>query len=108
SYFSPNTSDNRAFVERLEEFLGDFEVILTATEKEALLLENELIKEHKPRFNVLLKDDKNFLLLRIDPKEEYPWLQVVRRREPDGARYFGPYASASAIREMLRVVNRHF
>src|SRR5687767_7757455 len=66
SYFS-GRGDGRAFVERLEEYLHDFDFILTKTEKEALLLENELIKEHRPRFNVLLKDDKNFLLLKIDP-----------------------------------------
>lgn len=108
SYFSPSTTDTRAFVERLEELLFDFEVILTRTEKEALLLENELIKKHRPRFNVLLKDDKNFLLLKIDPKAEYPWIQATRRRDDDAARYFGPFPSSSAIRETLRVINRHF
>jgi len=106
SYF--NHSDPRAFVQRLDEILADVEVLLTRTEKEALLLENELIKQHKPRFNVMLRDDKNFISLRLDVRQPYPRLEVVRRTKKDGARYFGPYASASAIRETLRVVNRHF
>ena len=112
SYFSESSSDTRAFVERLEEFLYDFDSVLTSTEKEALLLENELIKKHKPRFNVLLKDDKNYLWLKIDPKAEYPWIETTRKREdgPAGTkmRYFGPYTSSSSLREMLRIINRHF
>jgi excinuclease ABC subunit C len=109
SYFSESSSDTRAFVERLEEFLFDFEFVLTSTEKEALLLENELIKKHKPRFNVMLKDDKNYLWLKIDPKAEYPWIETTRKREEnDKMRHFGPYTSSSSLREMLRIINRHF
>lgn len=106
SYF--NHTDTRAFVARLDELLGDLEVLLTRTEKEALLLENELIKKHKPRFNVMMRDDKNFISLRLDVRQPYPRLEVVRRTGKDGARYFGPYSSASSIRDTLRVVNRHF
>lgn len=106
SYFT--RSDTRAFVQRLDEWLADVEVILTSSEKDALLLENELIKRHKPRFNVMLRDDKNYISLRLDVKQPYPRLEVVRRIRKDGARYFGPYSSASAIRETLRVVNRYF
>src|SRR5208282_2274687 len=69
---------------------------------------NELIKRHQPRFNVLLKDDKNYICLRLDHSQAYPRLEVVRRFERDGANYFGPYASASSIRETLRTVNRYF
>src|SRR5206468_8150823 len=76
--------------------------------KEALLLENTLIKQHQPRFNVKLTDDKNFLVLRLDPKAEWPRLEVGRRIGDDGAWYFGPYHSATSAREALRVVNRHF
>jgi excinuclease ABC subunit C len=108
SYFAESSTDNRAFVERLEEFLVDFEFVLTSTEKEALLLENQLIKKHKPRFNVMLKDDKNYLWLKIDPKAEFPWIQPTRKREDDKMRYFGPYTSSSSLKEMLRIINRHF
>jgi excinuclease ABC subunit C len=106
SYFTK--ADSRAFVQILDQVLGDIDVILTNTEKEALLLENELIKKHHPRFNVMLRDDKNFISLRLDIKQPYPRLEVVRRIRKDGARYFGPYSSASSIRETLRIVNRHF
>ncbi|EPX63689.1 Excinuclease ABC subunit C [Cystobacter fuscus DSM 2262] len=107
SYFT-RTGDARAFVSLLDKFLGDLETVIVHNEKEALLLENELIKKHKPRFNVLLKDDKQYISLRLDRKQFYPRLEVVRRYEKDGARYFGPYSSASAIRETLRVINRFF
>ena len=108
SYFQPGTSDGRAFIPFLEDLLGDLEVILVHSEKEALILENTLIKRHKPRFNVMLRDDKAFICLRLDESHPYPRLEVVRRMKKDGARYFGPYSSASAIRETLRVANRYF
>jgi excinuclease ABC subunit C len=107
SYFT-RTGDTRAFVSLLDQFLGDIETVLVHNEKEALLLENELIKKHKPRFNVLLKDDKQYISLRLDRSQPFPRLEVVRRYEKDGARYFGPYSSASAIRETLRIINRYF
>jgi excinuclease ABC subunit C len=107
SYFS-KTGDTRAFVPLLDTLLGDLETVLVSNEKEALLLENELIKRHKPRFNVQLRDDKNFICLRLDTSQDYPRLEVVRRFKNDGARYFGPYSSASSIRETLRIVNRYF
>ena len=84
------------------------ETIVTATEKEALILEGNLIKKHRPRYNVVLRDDKNYLALRIDPEEEYPRLALVRQMKKDGALYFGPFASAHAVRETLKVVNRVF
>ncbi|WP_434381301.1 excinuclease ABC subunit UvrC [Melittangium boletus] len=107
SYFT-RTGDTRAFVSLLDKFLADIETVIVHNEKEALLLENELIKKHKPRFNVLLKDDKQYISLRLDKTQTYPRLEVVRRYEKDGARYFGPYSSASAIRETLRIINRYF
>jgi excinuclease ABC subunit C len=107
SYFT-RTGDTRAFVSLLDQFLGDIETVLVHNEKEALLLENELIKKHKPRFNVLLKDDKQYISLRLDRTQPYPRLEVVRKYQKDGARYFGPYSSASAIRETLRLINRYF
>jgi excinuclease ABC subunit C len=100
--------DPRAFVPLLDRVLGDVETILVANEKEALLLENELVRRHRPRFNLKLQDGKNFVYLRLDPRETYPRLEVTRRVQADGARYFGPYPLAHALRETLRVVNRYF
>ena len=110
SYFDAGRGDDRIFVPLLDDLLGDVEVIVTRSEKEAVLLENELIKKHKPRFNVRLRDDKDFIVLRLDERHPFPRLEVRRareRRDPQ-ARYFGPYSSASSIRETLRIVNRHF
>lgn len=106
AYFT--RTDTRAFVGFLDHFLVDVDTVTVKTEKEALLLENELIKKHKPRFNVQLRDDKNFLCLRLSLDHEFPRLETVRRIKRDGARYFGPYASAASIRETLRVVNKYF
>jgi excinuclease ABC subunit C len=108
SYFQASTGDQRYFVERLEREIGDIETFVTESEKEAALLEDSLIKQHKPRYNVKLRDDKNYLSLRLDPAAAWPRLEVVRRPSDDGARYFGPYHSASAARATLRLVNRHF
>jgi excinuclease ABC subunit C len=102
------TSDTRLFVSLLDRILDDIEVVITHTAKEALILENELIKRYQPRFNVELKDDKAFLHLRIDESKRWPRIDVVRRPRRDGARYFGPYHSASKIRETLKLVERHF
>jgi excinuclease ABC subunit C len=109
-YFDAGGGDDRIFIPLLEDLLGDVEVIVTRSEKEAVLLENELIKKHRPRFNVRLRDDKDFIVLRLDERHPYPRLEVRRAREKRtaGARYFGPYSSASSIRETLRIVNRHF
>ena len=100
--------DERFFVDLLGHVLGAIEVVRTPTEKDALLLENQLIKRHQPRFNVQLKDDKRFIHLRLGDEHNYPRLEVVRRPKDDGARYFGPYTSASSARATLRQVNRHF
>jgi excinuclease ABC subunit C len=107
-YFQERTGDSRSFIPFLEDLLGDIEVMITPSEKDALLLENELIKKHRPRFNVRLRDDKNFISLRLSRSHPYPRLEVVRRVRKDGALYFGPYSSASSIRETLGIVNRHF
>jgi excinuclease ABC subunit C len=109
SYFN-RTGDNRYFVGILQDVLREIETIVTANEKEAIILENNLIKKHHPRFNVMLRDDKEFLCLRIDESHAWPRVEVVRARSiaKDGARYFGPYHSAQSIRETLRVINKHF
>lgn len=106
SYFS--RSDPRAFVPLLGRVLGDIEVMRVRNEKEALLLENELVRRYKPRFNIKLLDGRNFVYLRLDTRATYPRLEVTRHRQEDGARYFGPYPLAHALRETLRVANRHF
>src|SRR5438067_2443289 len=107
-YFQERTGDSRVFIPFLEDLLGDIEVMITPSEKDAILLENELIKKYRPRFNIRLRDDKNFISLRLSGTHPYPRLEVVRRVRKDGARYFGPYSSASSIRETLSIVNRHF
>jgi len=86
----------------------DFDTIVTASEKEALLLESNLIKRYRPRYNVILKDDKRYPVLRLDLKHPYPNLTVVRKIGKDGAAYFGPFASAHAVRETLKFINKHF
>lgn len=108
SYFQENTGDERYFIPILRKLVADLETVVTATEKEAAVLENELIKKNKPRFNVKLRDDKDFLCLRLDPRKEWPMLETVRRPGEDGARYFGPYHSATSARRTLHLVNKHF
>lgn len=108
SYFQAGSSDTRYFIPVLRRACADLDTIVTGSEKEAAVLENELIKQHQPRFNVKLRDDKDFLCLRIDSKKPWPRLETVRRPSPDGARYFGPYHSATSARRTLHLVNKHF
>ncbi len=108
SYFQPSSSDERYFIPFLRDVVADLETVVTATEKEAAVLENELIKKHQPRFNVKLRDDKDFLCLRLDKSKTWPRLETVRRPKADGARYFGPFHSATSARRTLRTVNKHF
>ncbi|MBL9021086.1 MAG: excinuclease ABC subunit UvrC [Myxococcales bacterium] len=108
SYFQESGSDERYFIPLLRRLVVDIDTIVTGTEKEAAVLENELIKRHQPRFNVKLRDDKDFLCLRLDEKKDWPRLETVRRPSPDGARYFGPYHSATSARRTLHLVNKHF
>ncbi len=86
----------------------DLEYAITSSEKEALLLEASLIKKHRPRYNVVLRDDKNYLSIRIDPRDPYPRLDIVRRFQKDGALYFGPYTSARAARDTLKYLHQLF
>lgn len=107
-YFQPNSSDYRYFVPLLERVLGDIETVVTGSEKEAVILENSLIKQHRPKYNVRLRDDKDYLSVRLDKSAAWPRLQVVRRPRADGAEYFGPYPSATEARRTLKLINRHF
>lgn len=88
--------------------IARIETIVTASEKEALILESNLIKHHRPRYNVNLKDDKRYPCLRLDIQHPYPRLSIVRRFRKDGALYFGPYASAYAVRQTLKIINKTF
>ncbi|HIF95651.1 MAG TPA: excinuclease ABC subunit UvrC [Myxococcales bacterium] len=100
--------DGRHQIPALMQRVADVDVLATANVKEALLLENELIKRHKPVFNVKLRDDKQYLALRIDPREEWPRIGSVRRFRKDGAEYFGPYTSSVALKESLSNLRRLF
>lgn len=108
SYFAEGTGDERFFVPFLRRVVFDVETVVTATAKEAAILENSLIKQYQPRYNVKLRDDKEFLSLRIDVAHEWPRVDVVRKPQNDGARYFGPYHSATSARRSLHLVNKHF
>lgn len=108
-YFFPGR-DSRPIIPLLVSKVTDIETIIVTSEKEALLLENILIKEHKPKYNALLKDDKTYVALKVNHKHMWPTVRLVRykgRPEPDGL-YFGPYTSALAARNTLDLLNRIF
>lgn len=105
-YFSGH--DNRAFVSSLGNILARIDVIVTSSEREALILEAGLIKRYMPRFNVVLKDGKDMPQLRIDMREQWPRVEIVRQRRKDGAHYFGPYPNGTACRIALGIIHRYF
>ncbi len=88
--------------------VGQVDVLLVSTEKEALLLEESLIKKHRPRYNIVLRDDKRSLLFRLDKRAEFPRLTMTRQVIRDGSAYFGPFSSASAARATLKLVGGIF
>ena len=88
--------------------IDDFDFVIVGNETEALNLESNLIKQNKPYYNILLKDDKHFPYVRIDYKQDYPRVEIVRRFRKDGAKYFGPYLSSYALRESITAVREHF
>ena len=107
SYFQkPDGKDAKTL--SLLERVSDVDTIVTDTEKEAFLLENTLIKEYRPRYNIRLRDDKTYPLLKLSMEEKFPTLCVVRRAQKDGSIYFGPYPSATSLRETLKVIRRLF
>ena len=107
SYFG-KSSDARVFHQLLVSKVADAECIVTESEAEALILENNLIKKHRPVYNIRLKDDKTYVSIKVTLTEEWPRVMVVRRFRNDGNLYFGPYGSAGAVREMLRLVKTVF
>ena len=88
--------------------VADIDTFITDTEKEALILENNLIKEYRPRYNVKLRDDKNYPCLRLSVEDEFPTLCIVRQIKKDRSIYFGPYPSATSLRETLKLIRRLF
>lgn len=107
SYFSKREKD-RYQIKFLMQKVCDIETVVTGTEKEALLLENTLIKKHRPKYNIQLKDDKSYLSLKLSMKDRFPRLYMTRQIKKDGSLYFGPYASAQACRETVDFIERHF
>lgn len=95
-------------IQSLVDHVRDIECLVTGTELEALILENNLIKKHRPKYNVVLRDDKNYPYLRLPLQDDYPRLEIVRRVKPDGALYYGPYVPTNALRETLRLLRRLF
>ena len=88
--------------------VADFETIMTANEVESLILEANLIKKHRPRYNIRLKDDKSYPYVKVTVQEEYPRVFITRRVLRDGARYFGPYTNVTALRDSLKLLKRLF
>ena len=107
SYFQKGTSLSPR-IQHLVDRVKDVECLVTGSELEALVLESNLIKKHRPRYNVVFRDDKNYPYLRLPVKGDYPRLEIVRRVKPDGARYYGPYVAGHSLREMLRLLRRLF
>jgi excinuclease ABC subunit C len=108
SYFQASPSDTRATIRSLPERVADVEVIVTNTEVEALHLEQNLVKRHRPPFNVRLRDDKSFPYIAVTVEDDYPRVMFTRERHRRGVVYFGPYANAKKVRETLDVLNRVF
>lgn len=108
SYFQKYHQQNDPKVLSLSQLVADLEVIVTRSEVEALVLEDQLIKSHRPRFNIRLKDDKRFPYIKITVEDPFPRLLISRQLEGDGARYFGPYTNAQLMRQTLNALRRLF
>ncbi len=107
SYFF-NLAGRTAKVMAMLEHVDDFRYIICASEVDALVTENNLIKKHSPRYNILLKDDKAYPFLRIDMKQPYPRIDVVRKLKNDGAKYFGPYMQSVNVRDITELIHTAF
>lgn len=105
-YFRKNNKTKR--IENMVSLIDHFEYIVVDNEAEALILECNLIKKHRPKFNVLLKDDKTYPYIKIDVKDEFPSVVLTRRLVNDGAKYFGPYANAGAAKEMVQFIKSRY
>jgi excinuclease ABC subunit C len=107
SYFL-KSADHTPKTALLVSHITDLETMVTRSELEALILESNLVKRHRPRFNVVLRDDKQYPYLRLPVKDRFPRLSIVRRVQKDGALYYGPYTPAGALRETLKVIKKVF
>ncbi|MDW8270691.1 MAG: excinuclease ABC subunit UvrC, partial [Anaerolineae bacterium] len=107
SYFQKQ-AQHTAKTRRLVAEIADLEWVVTDTELEALILENELIKRHRPHYNIRLKDDKQYPYIKVHWQDDFPKISVVRRMLPDGARYYGPFTSGMAVRQTLEALRRVF
>lgn len=107
SYFQKGT-DHSLKTSLLVSHVTDLETMVTRSELEALILESNLVKRHKPRFNIVLRDDKQYPYVRLPIKDDFPRLSIVRRVQKDGALYYGPYTPANALRETLKVIKHVF
>ncbi|HEX7083225.1 MAG TPA: excinuclease ABC subunit UvrC [Gaiellaceae bacterium] len=108
SYFQPGSSDTRPGIRHMTRRVETIETIVTGTEVEALHLEQNLVKRHRPPFNVRLRDDKSFPYIAVTVEDDYPRVMFTRERHRRGVVYFGPYANAKKVRETLDVLNRVF
>ena len=109
SYLTQNIGrDQRPQIPYLMQEICDLDYFVTQNERDALLLENSLIKQKKPKYNIRLKDDKNYASLRLDPREKFPKLTYTRRVLRDGAMYYGPFASGQALRQTKRLIHKIF
>ena len=106
SYF--NRNDGRSQIEFLVRRVENLETLVTSNDKEALILENNLIKQYKPRYNIRLKDDKSYLSIKVTTKDAWPRIFTTRKIVKDGSRYFGPFSSAVAARETVDIIEKHF
>lgn len=106
-YFQSNKSQTPK-VRAMVSHIADFEIIMTHSEVEALILECNLIKKHRPRYNISLKDDKSYPYVKVTVQEDFPRVFITRRVLKDGARYFGPYTNATAVHESLKLLRRLF
>ena len=108
-YFMPSRKMTADIKTRaLLDSIWDFETHTVKSEPEALLLEGRLIKEYRPKYNVSFRDDKRFLLVKVDERETWPRFRLARIKKDDGARYFGPYANAGALRETIKFMRKKF
>ncbi|MBD5459825.1 MAG: excinuclease ABC subunit UvrC [Lachnospiraceae bacterium] len=105
SYFRPNIGRGPA-IDRMVTLIARFEYIVTDSELEALVLENNLIKEYSPKYNTLLKDDKTYPYIKVTVAEEYPRILFSRQMKKDRAKYFGPYTSAGAVKDTIELLNK--
>lgn len=109
SYFMPSKLAQADIKTRaMLDAVWDFETHTVQSEPESLLLEGKLIKEYRPRYNISFRDDKRFLVVKVDPTEEWPRFRLARFKKDDGARYFGPYAHAGALRQTLNFMRKKF